>query len=724
MRLFIAAWESVLMRVHARGLGWMAFSPAYCVSAGLLVLLLLLGGQSAGRAQQFERVVTLPVEVSGQPLEFPFLGGLDFFIPQFVDIDADRDFDLFYFTPTEKRLLFLENIGDAQVRRFRLANDRYGDFEIRSWFCLVDIDADGDFDFYQDNNQGGLAFYRNIGSAQVARFTLETEAVTQVSGEEVRIDYTSAPAFADIDADGDYDFFSGNILGYIEFYQNVGNPASPVFQFETSTWQNLRIISGGAVAPARGLAASRHGANGIDFVDFDGDADRDLFYGDFFHPGVYFLRNQGTPASARIVIADSAFPAGRPVHTLGYNIPRFADIDGNGAVDFFVACQNQNLNNFIFYQNTGTATLPQLKIAANNFLTQIDVGSNSAPALADLDRDGDLDLFLGDLNGRLHLFENTGSASAPAFRWVTDNFQNIKLNAVSAPAFADLDGDADLDLVIGTVTGSDLVLFENIGTPQVPNFVLADPNFQNIDLGSYSSPCFADADFDGDLDLFLGEYAGAAVAIFENTGNARQPVMQFRKKLRPPLVRDYAAPCLHDVNRDGFLDLLVGTLEGEMLHFQGTAALDSFVLVDARFAGLGIGAYSKPVLADLNGDGAVDLLVGEGDGGLNYFQGTAANDVTQPARLPEGFELQTHPNPFSGSVQISLRAPGGRGESPRVMLFNLMGARIAEMAMQTVAPGQWVIDWSPAALDLAPGVYFVMVKMKGIQLVRKILHVK
>ncbi|MCK6560366.1 T9SS type A sorting domain-containing protein [candidate division KSB1 bacterium] len=712
------------MRVHARGLGWMAFSPAYCVSAGLLVLLLLLGGQSAGRAQQFERVVTLPVEVSGQPLEFPFLGGLDFFIPQFVDIDADRDFDLFYFTPTEKRLLFLENIGDAQVRRFRLANDRYGDFEIRSWFCLVDIDADGDFDFYQDNNQGGLAFYRNIGSAQVARFTLETEAVTQVSGEEVRIDYTSAPAFADIDADGDYDFFSGNILGYIEFYQNVGNPASPVFQFETSTWQNLRIISGGAVAPARGLAASRHGANGIDFVDFDGDADRDLFYGDFFHPGVYFLRNQGTPASARIVIADSAFPAGRPVHTLGYNIPRFADIDGNGAVDFFVACQNQNLNNFIFYQNTGTATLPQLKIAANNFLTQIDVGSNSAPALADLDRDGDLDLFLGDLNGRLHLFENTGSASAPAFRWVTDNFQNIKLNAVSAPAFADLDGDADLDLVIGTVTGSDLVLFENIGTPQVPNFVLADPNFQNIDLGSYSSPCFADADFDGDLDLFLGEYAGAAVAIFENTGNARQPVMQFRKKLRPPLVRDYAAPCLHDVNRDGFLDLLVGTLEGEMLHFQGTAALDSFVLVDARFAGLGIGAYSKPVLADLNGDGAVDLLVGEGDGGLNYFQGTAANDVTQPARLPEGFELQTHPNPFSGSVQISLRAPGGRGESPRVMLFNLMGARIAEMAMQTVAPGQWVIDWSPAALDLAPGVYFVMVKMKGIQLVRKILHVK
>ncbi|MCG3154241.1 MAG: hypothetical protein DKINENOH_00835 [bacterium] len=722
MRLFIAAWESVLMRVHARGLGWMAFSPAYCVSAGLLVL--LLGGRSAGRAQQFERVVTLPVEVSGQPLEFPFLGGLDFFIPQFVDIDADRDFDLFYFTPTEKRLIFLENIGDAQVRRFRLANDRYGDFEIRSWFYFVDIDVDGDFDFYQDNDQGGLAFYRNIGSAQVAHFTLETEAVTQVSGGEVRIDYTSAPAFADIDADGDYDFFSGNILGYIEFYQNVGNPASPVFQFETSTWQNLRIISGGAVAPAPGLAASRHGANGIDFVDFDGDADRDLFYGDFFHPGVYFLRNQGTPASARIVIADSAFPVGRPVHTLGYNIPRFADIDGNGAVDFFVACQNQNLNNFIFYQNTGTATLPQLKIAANNFLTQIDVGSNSAPALADIDHDGDLDLFLGDLNGRLHLFENTGSASAPAFRWVTDNFQNIKLNAVSAPAFADLDGDADLDLVIGTVTGSDLVLFENIGTPQVPNFVLADPNFQNIDLGSYSSPCFADADFDGDLDLFLGEYAGAAVAIFENTGNARQPVMQFRKKLRPPLVRDYAAPCVHDVNRDGFLDLLVGTLEGEMLYFQGTAVLDSFVLVDAKFAGLGIGAYSKPVLADLNGDGAVDLLVGEGDGGLNYFQGTAANDVTQPARLPEGFELQTHPNPFSGSVRISLRAPGGREESPRVMLFNLMGARIAEMAMQTVAPGQWVIDWSPAALTLTPGVYFVVVKMKGIQLVRKILHVK
>jgi len=722
-RLFIAALVSVLMRVHARGLGWMAFSPAFCVSAGLLVLL-LPGGQSAGRAQQFERVVTLPVEVSGQPLEFPFLGGLDFFIPQFVDIDADHDFDLFYFTPTEKRLIFLENIGDAQLRRFRLANDRYGDFEIRSWFYFVDIDADSDFDFYQDNNQGGLAFYRNIGSAQVARFTLETEAVRQVGGEEVRIDYTSVPAFADMDADGDYDFFSGNILGYIELYQNVGNPAAPAFRFETSTWQNLRIISGGAVAPAPGWAVSRHGANGIDFVDFDGDADCDLFYGDFFHPGVYFLRNQGTPASARIVIADSAFPAGRPVHTLGYNIPRFADIDANGAVDFFVACQNQNLDNFIFYQNAGTADAPQLKIAANNFLTQIDVGSNSAPALADIDHDGDLDLFLGDLNGRLHFFENSGSASAPAFRWLTENFQNIKLNAVSAPAFADLDGDADLDVVIGTVTGSDLVLFENIGTPQVPNFVLADPNFQNIDLGSYSSPCFADADFDGDFDLFLGEYAGAAVAIFENTGNARQPVMQFRKKLRPPLPRDYAAPCLHDVNSDGFLDLLVGTLEGEMVYFQGTARLDSFVLVDTKFAGLEIGAYSRPVLADLNRDGAVDLLVGEGDGGLNFYQGMATNAVTQPAKAPVQFELQAHPNPFTGPLRILLRAPGGRGETPRVLLLNLLGARIAEMAMQPVAPGQWVIDWSPSDNNLTAGIYIVKVNMKGIQLTRKILHVR
>lgn len=675
-------------------------------------------------AQQFEQAVQFaPVEQNGQLLEFPFLGGLDYFIPQFLDIDGDLDLDLFVFLPFRKRMTFLENIGGVNTPRFRFVTDRYAGWEMRSWFYFIDIDADGDYDFYQDNNLGGLAFYRNAGTAQTANFVFETNSVTDVTGEVVRIDYTSIPAFADIDADGDYDFFSGNVLGYIEFYQNVGDPHTPAFLFETSEWQNLRIISGGLSSPGAAAPAA-HGANGIVFSDFEGDGDADLFYGDFFHPGVYFLRNDGTPSNAAIVIADSLFPATRPVHTLGYNIPRFADIDGNGASDFFVACQNQNTNNFVYYQNVGTATFPQLKIATNNFLTMIDVGSYSAPAFADIDNDGDQDLFVGDFDGRLTFFENTGTAEAPAFRWSTNNFQNTEQAFWLTPAFADLDADGDLDFMTGTTFGGGVIYFKNLGTPQSPSFVPDALDLENSTVRSYTVPHLADYDNDGDYDLFLGEQIEGGVTILENTGTRQQPRFRFRKRIKPELPVQYSAPALYDWNRDGFLDLFIGLYEGHILYYEGSATPDSFNFIQPEFAGINVGVQAKPAFADLNGDGAIEVIVGESAGGLSMYKGIPANTVAQRSDIPASFELQAYPNPFHTQVKITLRMPLGFTEAPVVTIFNLLGACVAERVMSRSSSGLWTYTWQPASASLAPGVYFIKTSMQGFQQIRKILHVK
>ena len=133
------------------------------------------------------------------------------------------------------------------------------------------------------------------------------------------------------------------------------------------------------------------------------------------------------------------------------------------------------------------------------------MGASSTPSFADLDGDGDLDAVVGEAYGSLNYFENTGTAIAPAFTARTgaaNPFDGVDVGFFSAPSFADLDGDGDLDAVVGEVDGT-LNYFENTGSASAPAFTArtgaANP-FDGVDVGARSTPSFADLDGDGDLD--------------------------------------------------------------------------------------------------------------------------------------------------------------------------------------------------------------------------------
>ncbi len=278
-----------------------------------------------------------------------------------------------------------------------------------------------------------------------------------------------------------------------------------------------------------------------------------------------------------------------------------------------------------FVERTGTAS-PFNGLA---------VGNLSAPAFADLDSDGDLDALVGEDLGTLFYFENTGTAAAPVFtqRLGTANpFNGVDLSFFSTPTLADLDGDGDLDAMVGESYGA-LLYFQNTGTASAPVFTArtgaANP-FNGVDVGNRSAPVFADLDGDGDLDGVVGALDGTLI-YFENTGSVTSPVFTPRTGTANPFngvdVGLSSRPAFADLDGDGDLDALVGELYGTLLFFEntGTATAPVFTARTGAanpFNGVDVGQSNSPTFADLDNDGDLDAAVGAQFNPLRYFENT------------------------------------------------------------------------------------------------------
>lgn len=323
-----------------------------------------------------------------------------------------------------------------------------------------------------------------------------------------------------------------------------------------------------------------------------------------------------TNASGQVLNGASALDVGSGAVAIAY------DLTGDGKPDLLAG----DSSGFIkLYVNGGTAFALAGTTGVTNAYGQIllgaavlDVGSNSAPVMIDIDRDGTRDLVSGDSNGMLTVYRWNGSAFSLGAGALTDGAGRlldsatgvaIDVGAGSAPTAFDLDADGREDLIVGDSSGF-LRAYRNTGTGFTAFAASAWTDgagritsggtpiradiFTTYASGSpslYSTPFFADLDRDGRVDLivgtgFSGTAANGAVLAFRNTGTG------FERLLNTPLT---------DAN--GFLTTGWPS---------GTTVLD-------------VGDRSAPTVLDVDGDGRTEIVIGDANGYLTAYGASQAS---------------------------------------------------------------------------------------------------
>jgi large repetitive protein len=266
--------------------------------------------------------------------------------------------------------------------------------------------------------------------------------------------YPVAPAFADLDKDGDADLFAGaggESEGVISYFKNTGTAKSPSFA-AADIYPGLPDNAGVGTNrnPIPVFAPVRGGSNWDAFIGHEGSVYLSL---------EYYENTAGTFGTVSAPAADLP-------NAIYYLDPAvsvtFADLNGDGLLDAILSQTDDTPTNTIsYYENTGTASLPAFTLQPSLGLA-VPSGDLAFPAFVDIDADGDYDAFIGDASGKIQFYRNTGTRTAPSF--AAHQANPFGLNAVPAgptvPAFVDIDGDGDFDLFVGDVNG-DIWFFEN-----------------------------------------------------------------------------------------------------------------------------------------------------------------------------------------------------------------------------------------------------------------------
>ncbi|TCK06284.1 FG-GAP-like repeat-containing protein [Phorcysia thermohydrogeniphila] len=309
--------------------------------------------------------------------------------------------------------------------------------------------------------------------------------------------------------------------------------------------------------------------------------------------------------------------------------PAIADLNGDGKLDVVIG----SLDNKVYALNGENGQLLW------SFQTGDDV--YSSPAIADLNGDGKPDVVIGSLDNKVYAlngengqllwsFQTGGDVdSSPAIADIngdgkpdvvigSDDYKVYALNGEngqllwsfytgdivhSSPAIADINGDGKLDVVIGSKSGKIYAINGENG--QLLWEFLA---------GCYvhSSPAIADINGDGKLDVVVGRsVCGWDSSIVALNGENGQLLWNF------PINNNwtFSSPAIADINGDGKLDVVIGSKSGKIYAINGENGQLLWSFQTENWVD------SSPAIADINGDGKLDVVIGSKSGKIYAING-------------------------------------------------------------------------------------------------------